>query len=46
MTHVAPANNPECYSLPCSTDIAAANAINAHTDAVVVAIANATRSGS
>ena len=37
-----PANNPECYNLPCSSDVAAADAENAERHAHLVAIARAT----
>ena len=38
-----PANNPECYNLPCASDRAAADLANAHRAAEAVAIAASMR---
>ena len=43
MVRVVPANNAECYSLPCPSDVAAAESTNAHNAAVIVAIAASLR---
>lgn len=39
LIHAEPASQPECYNLPCPSDVAAAEAANARRAAAVVAIA-------
>jgi hypothetical protein len=46
LVEVKPANNPQCYNLPCGTDIAAADRVNsAHVTAVFATVDAAQKSG-